>query len=170
MKNRKIVVVAFLLVAVLLLGVGYAALTDTLEINGSADVDRSGAESSFNDDIVFDSATAIGGDPNTASISQTDFDMADFGVNSLKGAGDKAQFKFVIANNGDVDANVTPTLASDGNTNDEFFDIESDWKGETRLLKAGEKAEYTLTVTLKKTPTDTIHGSFHIELSAVSVG
>ena len=34
MKNRKRVVVAFLLVAVMLLGVGYATLTDVLEITG----------------------------------------------------------------------------------------------------------------------------------------
>ena len=169
MKNRNKVVVAFLLAAVMLLGVGYAALSDTLEINGSADVNQSAAEEAFNEDIYFSDAVANMGAPDTASISQTDSDMADFGVNSLNGAGDFATFTFTITNDGDVDANVTPTFASDGNTNEEFFDIVSDWAGATKLLKAGESLTYTLTVTLKKTPTETIHGSFHIELKAVSV-
>jgi len=39
MKNRKTVVVAFLLVAMLLIGVGFAQLTDQLLITGSAGVD-----------------------------------------------------------------------------------------------------------------------------------
>ena len=169
MKNRNKVVVAFLLVAAMMLGVGYAALSDTLEINGSADVNQSAAEEAFNEDIYFTGAVAEGGDPDTASISKTDNDMADFGVNSLNGAGDQAKFTFTITNDGDVDADVTPTFASDGNTNPEYFDIVSDWAGATKRLEAGQSLTYTLTVTLKKTPTETIHGSFHIELKAVSV-
>ena len=51
MRNRKTVVAAFLLVAVMMLGVGYAALTDILDITGSADVNQSAAEEAFNEDI-----------------------------------------------------------------------------------------------------------------------
>ena len=58
MKNRKTVVVAFLLCAVLLLGVGYAALSDTLDITGSADVNQSAAEEAFNEDVYFSAAVA----------------------------------------------------------------------------------------------------------------
>jgi hypothetical protein len=47
MKNRKIVVVAFLLVATMLLGVGYAALTDELTITGSLKTDTTAAMSAF---------------------------------------------------------------------------------------------------------------------------
>jgi hypothetical protein len=58
MKNRKTVVMAFLLVAVMLLSVGYAALTDVLDITGSADVNQSAAEEAFNEDIYFSAAVA----------------------------------------------------------------------------------------------------------------
>ena len=39
MKNRKTIVGLFLLVAILLIGIGYAAFTDTLSIIGNAHID-----------------------------------------------------------------------------------------------------------------------------------
>ena len=169
MKNRRTLVVAFMLVAVMLLGVGYAALNDTLDITGSADVNRSAAEEAFNEDIYFSAAVA-NDEGNTASVNADNNDKASFTAATLKGAGDKVSFTFTIKNDGDVDADVTPTLnASLGNTNPTYFDIESDWDGATKTLEAGKTITYTVTVTLKQTPTDTIAGSFLIELTAVSV-
>ena len=57
MKNRK-GLISLMLVAVLLLGIGYAALSDTLDITGSADVNQSAAEEAFNEDIFFSAAVA----------------------------------------------------------------------------------------------------------------
>jgi hypothetical protein len=169
MKNRKTVVVAFLLVAVMLMGVGYAALTDVLDITGSADVNQSAAEEAFNEDIYFSAAVA-NETGNTASVNADNKDKASFTAKTLKGAGDEVTFSFTIKNDGDVAATVTPTLnATLGNTNPEYFDIESDWGGAPRELAAGAEISYTVTVTLKKTPTETIAGSFLIELTAKSV-
>ena len=39
MKRRKSVVVVFLLAAAMMLSIGYAELTDVLDITGTADVD-----------------------------------------------------------------------------------------------------------------------------------
>ncbi|MBO5270056.1 MAG: hypothetical protein J6B77_04670, partial [Clostridia bacterium] len=89
MKNRKTVVVAFLLLAVMLLGVGYAALTDVLDITGSADVNQSAAEEAFNEDIFFSAAVANDAG-NTASVNADNNDKASFTANNLKGKGDKA--------------------------------------------------------------------------------
>ena len=180
MKNRKIVVVAFLLASVMLLGVGYAALSDTLDITGSADVNQTAAEEAFNEDVFFSVAfanpvtgeTVSPGSPsgiNTASINGDNNDKASFTVNSLKGMGDTATFTFTIKNNGDVAATVTPTLnASLGNTNPTYFDITSDWDGASKTLAAHSELTYTVTITLKSTPTQTIAGSFLIELTAVT--
>ena len=169
MKNRKTVVVAFLLVAVMLLGVGYAALTDVLDITGSADVNQSAAEEAFNEDIFF-SAAAANQTGNTASVNADNQDKASFTANTLKGQGDKVTFTFTIKNNGDVDATVTPTLnATTGNTKPEYFKITSDWNGAAKTLAAGGTLTYTVTVELIKTPTEAISGSFLIELTAVSV-
>lgn len=165
MKNRKTVVVAFLLVAVMLLGVGYAALTDVLDITGSADVNQSAAEESFNEDIYFTGAVA-NESGNTASVNADNNDKASFTANTLKGAGDTATFTFTILNNGDVDAVVTPAISS--NTNPTYFEITSDWAGQAKDLAAGQSLTYTVTVELLQTPTETISGSFVIELTATS--
>ena len=170
MKNRKTVVVAFLLVAVMLLGVGYAALTDVLDITGSADVNQSAAEESFNEDIYFIEAVA-NETGNTASVNADNNDKASFTANTLKGKGDKATFTFTIVNAGDVDAVVTPSISS--NTNATYFKITSDWMVEgvstPKDLPAGTTGlTYTVTVELLQTPTESIAGSFIIELTAKS--
>ena len=168
MKNRKTVVVAFLLCAVMLLGVGYAALTDTLDITGSADVNQSAAEEAFNEDIYFSAAVA-NQTGNTASVNADNNDKASFTAATLKGQGDKVTFTFTIKNDGDVAATVTPKLnASLGNTNPEYFSIKSDWDGASKTLAAHSEITYTLTVELLKTPTTTLAGSFLVELTAVA--
>ena len=169
MKNRKTVVVAFLLAAVLLLGVGYAALSDTLDITGSADVNQSAAEEAFNEDIYFSAAVA-NQTGNTASVNSDNNDKASFTAATLKGKGDQVTFTFTIKNDGDVAATVTPKLnATLGNTNTEYFSIVSDWDGATKDLAAHSEITYTVTIELLKTPTVTISGSFLVELTAVSV-
>ena len=168
MKNRRNVVVAFMLAAVMLLGIGYAALTDTLDITGSADVNQSAAEEAFNEDIYFSAAVANEAG-NTASVNADNNDKASFTAKTLKGKGDKVTFTFTIQNDGDVAATVTPKLnATLGNTNQEYFSLTSDWGGEAKVLAAGAEITYTLTVELLKTPTETIAGSFLVELTAVA--
>ena len=174
MKNRKTVVVAFLLVAVMLLGVGYAALTDVLDINGSADVSQEAAQDAFDEDIYFSSAIVKEGyeadGKNTASVAQSDPDQANFTADGLKGDGDKAIFIFTIKNDNDVPAVVQPSFAADGNSNPEYFNVSSDWNGQSKTIPAKSELTYTLTVELRKTPTsDSItHGAFHIELTATA--
>ena len=168
MKNRRNIIVAFLLCACLIVGVGYAALSDTLDVTGSADVNQSAAEEAFNEDIFFSGAVANEAG-NTASVNADNNDKASFTAATLKGKGDKVTFTFTIKNDGDVDAVVTPKLnATLGNTNEEYFSISSDWAGEPRALAAHSQVTYTLTVELLKTPTETISGSFLVELVAVS--
>ena len=174
MKNRKTVVVAFLLIATMLLGVGYAALTDVLDINGSSDVTKEGAQNAFDEDIYFVSAKPVegyeAGGKNTAAVALNDDDQANFTADGLQGKDDEAKFEFVIANDSDVDAVVTPSLASDGNSNTEYFAISSDWNAQPKTIKAGQTATYIVTVKLLKTPTtdENTHGAFHIELTAVA--
>ena len=142
MKNRRNVVVAFLVVAVMLLGIGYAALSDTLDITGSADVNQSAAEEAFNEDIYFSAAVA-NETGNTASVNADNNDKASFTAATLKGKGDKVTFTFTIANDGDLAATVTPKLnATLGNTNTEYFSLVSDWDGASKTLAAHSTIRY----------------------------
>ena len=168
MKRRRTLITSLLLVAALVLGIGYAALTDVLDINGSATINQSAAEDAFDMDVYFSAAVA-NEEGNTASVNSNDNDKASFTVNTLKGKGDVATFTFTIKNDGDVDAVVTPTLAATGgNTNPEYFKVSSDWDGQAKTIAAGGSETYTVTIELLKTPTETIHGAFHIELTAVA--
>ena len=165
MKNRKIVLVAFLLVAMMLLGVGYAALTDVLDITGSADINQSAAEAEFDLDVHFTAAVANDAG-NTASVNSDNNDKASFSTKNLASKDDTATFTFTLTNESDLDAVVTPSISS--NTKTEYFGLSSDWAGQPQTLAAGETKTYTVTVTLLATPTETISGSFIIELTAVA--
>ena len=170
MKNRKIVIALFLVVSSLVLSVGYAALVDTLDINGTADVSQSAAEKAFEEKVYFTAAVANGtGTTNTASVNADNADKASFSINTLAKKDDVATFTFTISNTSDLEAVVTPALnAAAGNTMPEYFDIVSDWNAQSKTIAAGGSETYTVTVTLLKTPTETISGSFHIELKAVA--
>ena len=170
MKNRKVVVIAFLVIAAMMLGIGYAALTDTLDITGSADVNVSDLEKEFEDDIYFSSAIAKGeGTSNTASVNADNNDKASFSAKSLVKKGDKAEFVFTIENKSAHTVSVTPKLnATLGNTNTEYFSIESDWDGSTKEIAPNSNITYTLTVELLKDPTEAVSGSFLIELVATA--
>lgn len=170
MRKRRSSIIIFVVVAALCLGIGYAALTDVLDITGTADINQSAAEEEFNEDVHFTAAVANEAN-NTASVNKDNNDKASFTANTLAGKGDKATFTFTITNAGDLDATVTPTLnATTGNTKPDYFKVTSDWNGEAKTLAAGQSLNYTVTIELLKTPTETISGSFLIELTATSVG
>ncbi|MBR2342877.1 MAG: hypothetical protein IKA64_01325 [Clostridia bacterium] len=115
MKNRKIVVVALLLVAVLTLGMGYAALNDYLTIGGFAEISATGAETGFDEKVYFlndapNSPTVVQGSTtgsfvDTATISD-DPDIARFSVNSINSSGDKVVLMYTIKNDSDHNAKI----------------------------------------------------------------
>ena len=170
MKSRKTLIALFLVVSTLVIGVGYAALSDTLDINGTADVTTDATNKDFDADVYFSAAVAnVTGD--TASVNPDNADKASFSINSITAIGQSASFTFTITNASDeFDAVVTPALnATAGNTMADYFEIESDWAAQPRTVAAGGTATYTVTVTLIKSPQENISGSFHIELKAASV-
>ncbi len=58
MRNRKFALVVFFLIAALTLGIGYAALTDTLTIIGNAHIDMDAAAGQFEEKVYFAAAEA----------------------------------------------------------------------------------------------------------------
>ncbi len=189
MKNRKTVVVAFLLIATLLLGVGYAALNDTLTLAGQANVTTGKAEEELNEDVYFYSATATSttgtsGLANTATVL-TDTDRASFTVNSLALGGETATFSFVVHNASNHEVTLsTPTitmrdLIADGedteNDDDNVFTVTTSWAS-TSLPAATDDsnpgtATLTVVVQLYSTgtnPENAITGYFDIAFNATA--
>ena len=109
MKNRKTVVIAFLVVAAMILGVGYAALTDTLSIIGNAHIDIDSANKTFDEKVYFSAAEATSstGTGTTADVASYTPDDATYTANKLATVGEESVFTFTITNDSNVDANVT---------------------------------------------------------------
>lgn len=175
MKNRKTIIVAFLLVATLCLGIGYAALTDILEITGTANINNSGALAAFDEDVYISNVTAVdSSEGDSASIPPDNKDKATFTVKSLTLKDDIATFRITVTNDSsefDAHVKVNPSIV---NSNSAMFELTYKWEGEadsvdmvTIAKKTGDTSNIKIlvvTIKLLQSPTDTVTGNFGIDL------
>ena len=177
MKNRKIVVVAFLVVAVMLLGVGYAALTDMLTIIGNVHIDMNKANETFDTKIYFSGAevkTGTGGTGSQADVASFTADDATFTANSLAVKGEKSTFVFTITNDSNVDAEivVNPTKGSGDpnptNSNAEKFSVTYVYPQGQTVPGKGGTITVEVTVEVIGAITEATSATFGIEYNVVS--
>ena len=176
MKNRKTVIVAFLLIAVMLLGIGYAALTDTLTIIGNAHIDIGAANNSFDEKVYFSAAeaTSTTGTGATADVVSFNADDATFTANKLAVKGEKSVFTFTIKNDSNVDAKVTvnPTKLSGvdnpSNSNTDKFTVSYDLSSDT-ITSNGGTITVTVTVEVVNPITSATSATFGIEYTVTTV-
>lgn len=177
MKNKRTVVVAFLLVAAMLLGVGYAALTDTLTIIGKAHIDVDTANKTFDEKVYFSDAkaTSTTGTGTTADIASYSTDDATFTANKLAVVGEKSVFTFTITNDSNVDAIISVAatkLSGDtnpSNSNTEKFTVDYSYPDGMTIAKQGGTIDVIVTVTVNEPVTSATSATFGIELTATSV-
>ena len=174
MKNRKRVIVAFLLVATLLLGVGYAALTDTLTVGGTAGVDFDDSKEAFDGDIYF--SKVISGTGCTAVIN-ADTDTGTITVNDgvLKEVGDEVIATYTIKSESDLDVSIPRPLVTNAadtskitNLNPEYFEVTTSWAVDQTLPARGT-IDITITVRLIKTAAADQDLTFNVALVANSI-
>ncbi len=170
MKNRKTVVIAFMLIAAMLLGVGYAALTDNFSITGNAEVGITQSNIEFDEKIYFSSATptnttGTSGISDTASVSTTDPDGATFSIKSLALSNEEATFTFTIKNESEFDATIAITQEPTQNTG--YFETDVVFAN-GHVIKAGEELSFTVTTRLIKNVTSAVTASTTIKLSATT--
>ena len=177
MKNRRAIIVIFMLCACLLVGVGYAALTDVLDITGSGKVTRANALNSFMDKVYFTEVSTSNDGGYTASINSNDNNKASFTVDTLSGKDDSETIHFTITNKSDLNTEVTfKTLY---NSNEQYFSVTYAIGGVAISatdgidLLAGSDAVVDVTVTLLETPNlaedESITFSSLIELNVTAV-
>ena len=157
MKNKKLAVIAFMLIAVLTIGFGYAALTDILTIKGSAEVTAAGAETGFDEKIYFTAATVTQGVTENSSFIDTasitnDKDIANFSANSLNSSDDVVVFTFTVTNASDHDATIGVRVGTAESANPtqsaNYFDISYDVPSSVVAKKGGE-VDITVTIRLE---------------------
>jgi len=146
MKKKNTYVGLVILLAVLMLGIGYAAMSNiTLNIGGAAGANVE--DENFK--VKFTGTPQTSGDNITATI--TDDHNATINV-SLVAKGDKATATYTILNDSaDLSAKVAvPTIT---NSNTDYFTVTTDMVAEETLI-AGNSTTVTVTVELVKTPID----------------
>ena len=180
MRNRKTIITAFVLVAVMLMAVGYAALSDEFKLNGNATVSEQGASDAFNEDVVLIGIVrdGVGGTDVVSDVTDISTygytascnvaqDSASYHVYSLKGAGDTKTIVFRIQNNGDLDAVLNVESNSSTNNNEDYFTVEYSLVNGTSLA-SGAYVDVAVTVTLDRTPETETTGAFTFKFTANS--
>ena len=163
MKNRRIVLVAFMLVSVCQMGIGFAAYSTTLSINGTTAVSAEAVE--FTEDVQFTAATSSNEAVGTASVAgQT----ASFVVDGMTAYNDRVQFTYTITNNSDFDVNIEisthPTPASPSKC------TVTTALSSNVIAKQGGTITATVTVVLNENVTQSIDPiNWTIEYTATSV-
>ena len=151
MKNK-----ASMVIAILLLAVGFAAISTTLVINGSASV----GENTDDFSVIFTSATLDGTDIYASVIDDTK-KIITFETNDLKTLNQTSVLSYEVTNNSsNYDAEVQVNCKVKENTTAKYTSIKNELEGNATVVKAKSSLSGTLTVTLNKTATEELREEY----------
>ena len=186
MRNRKTVIVAFVLVAVMLMAVGYAALSTDLFIGGNATINADKAQTEFDGQIMFDAVKAgdiqtVGTGTSTDALTRTGDKSMDIGVNSLALKDETATFTFRILNESDHEAIAsietlkimgTPLTEIGGVYTDSWIEAKVEWIDNTLEAATDPStpgvATFKITFRLLQNPTEQVVRSINITIDATT--
>ena len=156
MKKR-----ASIVVAILLLAVGFAAISTTLIINGSAKVGENADDFS----VIFTKASLDGTDVYANVIDSTKKTIT-FTTSELKTLNQTSILTYEVTNNSaNYDAEVLVNCKVKENTTAKYTSIKNELEGNATVIKAKETLNGTLTVTLNKTATEEVREEYVCELT-----
>ena len=178
-----------MLIAVMILGVGYAAVSDTLNFSGDATISDSQVKHEFDVDVSItavseDNATWIEFAPSTVEIDRTNDlivniidgagdnvqDQADFQIYTLTDAGESKEIWFRVSNESAHDATLVLSEIAETGSGD-YFDsdyvvLNAAGTDETAVLPANGEVLVKVIITLKTTPSETYSGNFAFSITA----
>lgn len=163
MKNRRSILIAAILVVVLCVGIGYAAVNDELTIGGT--VRTSANNTAFDEHIYLSDPTVLDeADGNSAQIGDNN-DSATFTC-TLTAKDQTARFRFTVNNTGDLNAAVSAAISEIANNNG-YFEVTHD-VGTSKTVNAGGTLDVTVTVKLLRTPAEAKEATFTVTLTATA--
>ena len=188
MKNKRNVLIAFILICCLCLSIGYAALTDTLYIDGKVSLNvvsdpanpddpTTPFEEDFNNDVHFTNSSnatvaVIGTDKDSDAQDLLTITVPD---NAFSPTVKTVSYTVDIINEStDYDASVELNEAGTGKTSGKNFSYEVKWTdgttGAKTIAKNNGTANVTITITLITTPTQDIpNETFAVTYTATAV-
>lgn len=149
MKKRTLVI-AVLLVAALALGIGYAALSDTLTLNGTIKSTGDDMTDTFDGLVYFTNATVTNSPAThiTANVSAAyGGDEASYTITGMDTVGDVVEMEFVIHNA--YTETVWVSLGAHDENNNECVKITNNYT-EAIEIAANSNATFTVTVEIVK--------------------
>ena len=160
MKRKSIIAVT-----ILLLTIGFAAISTTLIINGSTKV----GENTDDFSVIFTAASLDGTDVYTNVISE-DKKTINFSTNDLKSLNQTSVLNYEVTNNSsNYDAEVVVNCKVKENTTAKYTSIKNELKGNATVIKAKTSLNGTLTVTLEKSATEEVREEYVCTLTLNAV-
>ena len=170
MTNRRFVIGAFLLVAVLCLGVGFAALQQTLTVSGTLSYDTQMANEAFDEDVYFTGTPTVASNNATnvasvtAEINGNDNDnlIITVGADAFSAAGETATITVEVMN--DSTDTVEVSFDQFAQPSASFVITHCD----PIEIAAGATGELTVTITLVDTSVTVDAAAINMTITAVT--
>ena len=151
---------SMLIVAILLMSIGFAAISTTLVINGNAKVSENIEDFS----VIFTAASIDGKDVYSTAVDDTK-KIITFITSELKTLNQTSVLTYEVTNNSsNYDANVTVTCVSKEGTTAKYTSIKNKLENDATMVKAKTSLNGTLTVTLDKTATESVTEEYTCKL------
>ena len=151
MKRKSIIAVT-----ILLLAIGFAAISTTLIINGSTKV----GENTDDFSVIFTAASIDGKDVYSTAVDETKKTIT-FATSDLKTLNQTSVLNYEVTNNSaNYDAEVQVNCKVKENTTAKYTSIKNELNGNATVVKAKETLNGTLTVTLNKTATEEVREEY----------
>ncbi len=151
---------SMLIVAILLMSIGFAAISTTLVINGNAKVSENGDDFS----VIFTVASLDGKDVYNSVIDDTK-KIITFETSELKTLNQTSILTYEVTNNSsNYDAEVKVTCVPKEETTAKYTSIKNKLENDATVVKAKESLNGTLTVTLDQVATENVTEEYTCKL------
>ena len=151
---------SMLIVAILLMSIGFAAISTTLVINGNAKVSENKEDFS----VIFTAASIDGKDVYSTAVDETKKTIT-FTTSELKTLNQTSVLTYEVTNNSsNYDANVSVTCVPKDGTTAKYTSIKNKLDNDATVVKAKESVNGTLTITLDKTSTEEVSEEYTCKL------
>ena len=154
-----------IIIAIILMSIGFASISTTLIMNGNANV----SENQDDFSVIFTAASIDGKDVYTTAVDDTK-KIITFTTSELKTLNQTSILTYEVTNNSsNYDANVTVTCVPKDGTKAKYTSIKNKLENDATVVKAKSSVNGTLTVTLDKTSTEEVSEEYvcKLEFNAV---
>ena len=155
MKKKSMIIVA-----ILLMSIGFASISTTLIFNGNAKVSENNEDFS----VIFTAASIDGKDVYSTAVDETKKTIT-FTTGELKTLNQTSILTYEVTNNSsNYDANVTVTCVPKTGTTAKYTSIKNKLENDETVVKAKSSVNGTLTITLNKTSTESVTEEYTCKL------